>query len=144
MTLPRLWAFLAVALPTLAALVASLSTVDLTYQLRAGAEILGGRGIPRSTPGRSRRRASPGSTSSGARRSFLAASTRSAAGRVWCSSARVWSALIFGCLFLVAPPGGLADRGAALLTLAAFVVAAPALALRPQLVRDGALRASSC
>jgi hypothetical protein len=46
MTLPRLWAFLAIALPTLAALIAAMSTVDLTYQLRAGAQILSGQGIP--------------------------------------------------------------------------------------------------
>ncbi len=47
MSLPRFWAFLAVALPVVAALVASLSTVDLTYQLRAGAEILASSSIPR-------------------------------------------------------------------------------------------------
>ncbi len=46
MSLPRLWAFLAVALPTLAALVAGLATVDLAYHLRAGAEILDTRAIP--------------------------------------------------------------------------------------------------
>jgi len=37
-SLPRLWAFLAVGLPALAAIVASMSTIDLTYQLRAGAD----------------------------------------------------------------------------------------------------------
>ena len=46
MTLTRLWAFLAVALPVLAAMLASLSSVDLTYQLRAGSEILDLRAIP--------------------------------------------------------------------------------------------------
>ena len=46
MTLTRLWAFLAVALPVLAAMLASLSSVDLTYQLRAGREILGPGAIP--------------------------------------------------------------------------------------------------
>ena len=45
-TLPELWLFLAVALPVLAALIATLPTVDLAYQLRAGADILAGRGIP--------------------------------------------------------------------------------------------------
>ena len=38
MTLPRLWVFLAIALPTLGAVIANLPSVDLTYQLRAGAE----------------------------------------------------------------------------------------------------------
>ena len=46
MTLPRLWAFLAIGLPVLAALIANLPSVDLTYHLRAGAEILAGQGIP--------------------------------------------------------------------------------------------------
>jgi hypothetical protein len=45
-TLPRLWTFLAIALPTFAAIIANLSSVDLTYHLRAGAGILGGGGIP--------------------------------------------------------------------------------------------------
>jgi hypothetical protein len=45
-TLPRLWVFLAVALPALAALIANLPSVDLTYHLRAGAGILDGGGIP--------------------------------------------------------------------------------------------------
>ena len=46
MTLPRLWIFLAIALPALGALIANLSSVDLTYHLRAGAAILDGGGIP--------------------------------------------------------------------------------------------------
>ena len=45
-SLSRFWLFLAVALPVLAALLAPMSTVDLTYQLRAGAEILDTGAIP--------------------------------------------------------------------------------------------------
>ena len=40
MSLRHLWAFLAVALPVLAALIAPLPATDLTYHLRAGEEIL--------------------------------------------------------------------------------------------------------
>ena len=40
MSFARLWAFLAVGLPVLAALIANLSSVDLAYHLRAGGEIL--------------------------------------------------------------------------------------------------------
>ena len=40
MTMSRLWAFLAVALPVLATMIGSLSTTDLTYHLRAGNEFL--------------------------------------------------------------------------------------------------------
>ena len=46
MSLRALWAFLAVALPVLASLLAPLSTVDLAYQLRAGADILATGRIP--------------------------------------------------------------------------------------------------
>ena len=46
MSLDRLWAFLAVALPMLGALIANLSSVDLAYQLRAGDEILASGAIP--------------------------------------------------------------------------------------------------
>ena len=46
MTLARLWAFLAVGLPVLAAFIANLSTVDLAYHLRAGGIILDTGRIP--------------------------------------------------------------------------------------------------
>ncbi len=48
--------------------------------------------------------------------------------------------VIFGSLFSIARHRGLDARVAALLTLAAFVVAAPAMALRPQLLGHGLLR----
>ena len=47
MTFRRLWASLAVLLPVLGAMLAGLSTTDLTYHLRAGSEMLAGGGIPR-------------------------------------------------------------------------------------------------
>jgi len=45
-SLRQLWAFLAIALPVLAAVIAPLPSVDLAYHLRAGAEILATRAIP--------------------------------------------------------------------------------------------------
>ena len=45
-TLAALWTFLAIALPTLAALLAPMPAVDLAYQLRAGGEILDSGAIP--------------------------------------------------------------------------------------------------
>jgi hypothetical protein len=48
MTLADLWRFLAVALPALGALIATLPSVDLTYHLRAGSEILETGSIPTS------------------------------------------------------------------------------------------------
>ncbi len=46
MSLNRLWVFLAIALPAFAALLATMSTVDLAYHLRAGGEILTNRAVP--------------------------------------------------------------------------------------------------
>jgi hypothetical protein len=133
-TLTRLWAALAVLLPIIAALAATLSAVDLAYHLRAGEQILAGDGIPR-----------------------VDTFTFTAAGREWVD--QQWGAqvvlaaiyrlsgwtglvvlraafagLVFGLLFLACRVRGADVRSAAGLSLAAFIVAAPALALRPQLV----------
>ena len=133
MSLNRLWLFLAVALPVLAAVIAPLSTVDLTYQLRAGAEIIAARALP-----------------------TVDTWTFTAAGSSWVDQqwgAQVllslvedvgsWTGLVllravltgivFAALLLVARRRGLDTRTAALLVIAAFVVAAPAMGLRPQL-----------
>ena len=133
MTLPRFWAFLAVALPTLAALLASLSSVDLTYQLRAGAEILAARAIPQVDTWTFTAAGLPWFDQQwGAQ--VLLASTYDVAG--WTGLAVLRAALvaaIFASVFLVARQAGLANRTASWLTLGAFAIAAPALALRPQL-----------
>ncbi len=135
-TLAELWTFLAIALPVLASLIATLSAVDLAYQLRAGAQILIGSGIP-----------------------AVDSWTFTAAGLAWFDQqwgAQVILAQVFavagwtGLVLLRAALVGLISgliliairlrapgthpRTAALLALAAFVVMAPALALRPQLL----------
>ncbi len=133
-SLSRLWAFLAVALPVLASVIAPMSTVDLAYQLRAGDEILAGGAIP-----------------------SVDTWTFTIAGRPWIDQqwlAQVlfhagdalggWMALVlfraaltgltFGLLYATLRASGVLTRHAALLTIAAFVVAAPAMAMRPQLL----------
>lgn len=135
-TLPELWTFLAVVLPVLAALAASLPTVDLTYQLRAGGEILAGRGIP-----------------------SIDQWTFTAAGQPWLDQqwgSQValsavfqitgWTGLALFRAALVGTVAGLIlvairsvapamrPRSAALLGLGAFIVMAPAMALRPQML----------
>ena len=135
-TLAELWTFLAIALPVLASLIATLPAVDLAYQLRAGAEILDGSGVPR-----------------------VDSWTFTATGRAWFDQqwgaqvilAQVfavagWTGLVVLRAALVGLTSGLIltairlrapdlrPRTAALLSLAAFVVMAPALALRPQLL----------
>ncbi len=134
MSLSRLWVFLAVALPALAALIAPMSTVDLTYHLRAGGEILAAGQTP-----------------------TLDDWTFTAGGTAWVD--QQWGAqvvfalverlggwtgivvlraaltgLVFACLYLVSRRNGLDARTSGLLSLLAFLVAAPAMAMRPQLL----------
>ena len=133
MTLPRLWAFLAIALPTLAALIAAMSSVDLTYHLRAGAQILAGDGIPAVDTWTFTAAGLPWFDQQWGAQVVLSAAYQMAGwtGLVILRAGLV--ALIFGCLFEIGRRHGLGLRLAAWLALAAFVVSAPALALRPQL-----------
>jgi hypothetical protein len=133
-SLSRLWTFLAVALPVVAALAANLPSVDLAYHLRAGAEILATGSIPN-----------------------VDTWTFTAAGAPWLDqqwgaqvvlrmveSAGGWTGLalfraglvglIYACLFVIGRRAGLPARATALLVLAAFLVGLVALALRPQLL----------
>ena len=144
LTLPQLWAFLAVALPALAALVASLPTVDLAWQIRAGNEILATTSIPsvdRWT-----------FTASGAAwvdqqwgAQILLALVHNLFG--WAGLA-VFRAVVVGAILAAVaiaitrrnPALGL--RTVAWLTIGAFLVASPALAVRPQLLGIAAFAAS--
>jgi len=133
-SLSRLWLFLAVALPVLASLLASMSTVDLTYQLRAGAEIIATRSVPSSDSWTFTAAGQPWVDQQWGAQVVLAAVERIGS---WTGLALVRALLtgvIFGALVVVARRRDLAARTTALLVLAAFVIAAPALALRPQLL----------
>lgn len=134
MTLTRLWAFLAIALPVLAAMLASLSSVDLTYQLRAGGEILDARAIPTVDSWTFTAFELPWLDQQWGAQVVLETVYRLGGwtGLVVLRAALV--GLIFGCLLLIGVRRGLGARRAAWLTLAAFLVASPALALRPQLL----------
>jgi hypothetical protein len=132
-SLPRLWAFLAIGLPALAAIVASMSTIDLTYQLRAGAEILEARAIPSVDSWTFTVHGQPWFDQQWGAQVALSATSDLGA---WTGLVLLRATLVgltFGCVFAVARLAGLAARNASLLTLASFAVAAPALALRPQL-----------
>lgn len=133
MSLPRLWATLAILLPVLAALVANLASVDLAYQLRAGGEILDGHGIPTqdtwtfTVPGQ------PWLDQQWGAQVILAAVHRVAG---W-TGLVVLRAVLVGCLFglvyAACRARGADVRRAAWLAIAAFIVSAVALGLRPQL-----------
>ena len=135
-TLPRLWIFLAVALPVLGSLLAALPAVDLAYHLRVGAEILATGRIPTTDTLTYTVAGRPWVDQQWGAEVILAAVYRAGG---WTALAVLRAALVGTTFGLVA----LAIRGrnpaltlrtVALLSLAAFVVSVTTLALRPQLI----------
>ena len=134
MSLSRLWLFLAVALPVLGSLLATMSTVDLAYHLRAGAEILAARALPSADSWTFTAAGEPWVDQQWGAQLVLR-SAEALGG--WTALAVLRAALIgaiFGLLLVIIRRSGLGPRVAAGVTLAAFAVALPALALRPQLL----------
>lgn len=134
MTMSRLWAFLAVALPVLGTMIGSLATVDLTYHIRAGNEFFDTGAI-----------------------SMVDTWTFTAPGTRWVNqqwgaqllfagifNVGGWTGLLlfralltgitFASIYALCRGGGVSIRVSALLTLAAFSVVAIALGLRPQAI----------
>jgi hypothetical protein len=132
-TLTRLWVVLALALPVLASLLATISTVDLAYHLRAGAEILATGRIPATDGWTFTMLGQPWVDQQWGAQVVLRL-VESVGGWIGLAVSRaVVVGLIFGGTALIALRRGLDQRTAAILSLIAFAVAAPALALRPQL-----------
>ncbi len=133
LTIDELWTVLAVALPVLAAVIAPLSTVDLAYLVRTGELMLGSGTLVTTDP----------FTFSAAGQPWLnqqwgAELVLSAVFRVggWPALALLRAILVGSIFWLVLRAcrrAGAEPRTAAWLTLASFLVAAPALGLRAQL-----------
>ena len=134
MSLRHLWAFLAVALPVLAALIAPLPATDLTYHLRAGEEILTTGRIPAVDTWTFTIAGEPWLDQQWGAQVILTAVYRIAGwtGLVLFRAALV--GLIAASIFELCRRQGTGVRLAAWLALGAFAVAAPAMALRPQLI----------
>ncbi len=133
MSLARLWAALAILLPILGAFIANLSSVDLAYHLRAGTEFLDGAGIPAHDTFTFTAAGEPWLDQQWGAQVILATVFRLAG---WTGLVVLRAALVgvlFGLVFAACRLRGADLRRAAWLTLAAFVVSAVALALRPQL-----------
>jgi hypothetical protein len=133
LSLPRLWAFLAIALPVLGTLIAGLSAVDLAYNIRAGDEILAARALPSVDTWTFTAAGSAWLDQQWGAQAVLAAAYGLAG---WTGLVLLRVALIaamFAAVFGAARAAGLDLRRAAWLTLASFAVVAGALALRPQL-----------
>ena len=133
-SLNRLWLFLAVALPVLASLLAPMSTVDLTYHLRAGGEILATGAIPAIDTWTFTAAGQPWVDQQWGAQVVLALAERLGSWTGLVLFRALLTGLIFGSVLAMARRRGLDARTAALLTIGAFLVAAPAMALRPQLL----------
>jgi hypothetical protein len=130
----HLWAFLAVALPVLAALVAALPATDLTYHLRAGEEILTAGRIPTTDSWTFTIAGEPWFDQQWGAQLILATVYRLGGWLGLVVFRATLVGLIAATVFEMCRRQGTGIRGAALLALGAFAVAAPALALRPQLI----------
>jgi hypothetical protein len=137
MSLGSLWRFLAVALPVLASLIASLASVDLTYHLRAGNEILATGSIPATDTWTFTAAGAPWFDQQWGAQVILALVERLGGWAGLAIARALMVGFVFGTLALIVRRRGVVDRTAALLVLGAFVVAAPSLALRPELLGLG-------
>src|SRR5688572_9326840 len=132
-TLPRLWAFVAVFLPVVTALAASLSTIDLAYQLRLGAVMLDTGELVRSDTFTFTALGAPWVDQQWGAQIILDLVYRAGG---WAALALLRAGLtgaIFLFVFLSCRAAGATMRRSAWLTLASFIVAVGGLSLRPQL-----------
>jgi hypothetical protein len=132
-SLSRLWLFLAVALPVLAAVLAPMSSVDLTYQLRAGTDIIDTREIPTADTWTFTIAGLPWFDQQWGAQIVLAAVYQAAGWTGLVLLRALLTAIVVGATLAITRQRGLDPRLAAVITLLVFVVAAPAMALRPQL-----------
>lgn len=134
MAINRLWVFLAVGLPALASLLASMSAVDLAYHLRAGNEMLSTGTIPTVDTWTFTAAGIPWVDQQWGAQIVFALAERLGG---WTGLAILRATLtgaIFASVVVIGLRRGLDARSAALLAIVVFVLAAPAMALRPQLL----------
>jgi len=133
MSFERLWGWLALALPALGGLLAPISMVDLAYQLRAGHQILGSGRIPAVDTWTSTVAGAPWLDQQWGAQVVLSA----VAGLAGWPGLPILRALLIAVAFAAIAAAcrerGAGHRAAAMLGLLAFLLASPALALRPQL-----------
>ena len=131
--LDRLWLFLALALPALASLIAPLPAVDLAYQVRVGELILTTGQIPAADTFTFTVAGSPWVDQQWLAQVLLALGFRAGGWELLAVLRAVLVAGAFGLVAAAAIARGASWRSASILSLVAFAIASPALALRPQL-----------
>ncbi|MGH2464992.1 MAG: hypothetical protein ACRDGI_05990, partial [Candidatus Limnocylindrales bacterium] len=133
LTFPQLWVALAILLPVLAALIATMSTVDLAYNIRAGELILDQGAVLRTDPFAFTTGGGAWLDQQWGAQVLLALGYRAGG---WALLALVRAglvALVMGLVFVACRRSGAGLRVAAWLAIASFVLASAAMGLRPQL-----------
>ena len=134
LSLPELWACLAVLLPVLGALIASISTVDLAYHLRAGGIVLDSRALPSPDTFTFTAAGLPWLDQQWAAQAGLAGVFRVGGWALLALLRAGLVGLVSWFVFRACRRAGSGTRVAAWLTLAGFGVGLVALGLRPQLL----------
>ncbi|HEY2887416.1 MAG TPA: hypothetical protein VGJ17_02290 [Candidatus Limnocylindrales bacterium] len=133
LTFPQLWVALAILLPVLAALIATMSTVDLAYNVRAGELMLDQGAVLRTDPFTFTAGGGAWLDQQWGAQILLALGYRAGG---WALLALIRAGLVaavMGLVFVACRRSGAGLRVAAWLTLAAFILASAAMGMRPQL-----------
>jgi hypothetical protein len=128
------WATLSLLVPTLIALLARMGSIDLAYHIRAGEEMLDTHVLLRHDTWLFSLPAGTAWTDQQWGAQVLFAAVYRAGG--WYAETAVWAALsglTVWFVYLACRSRGASPRGAALLTVGGYLVAQPALGMRPQL-----------
>ena len=129
----RLWVVIALALPALLSLLVPLPAVDLAYQVRAGDEILASGALPAVDTWTYTIAGAPWVDQQWLAQVLLALGYRIGGWELLAVARAGLVVVALGLLLAALVERGTPTRIAAILTLVAFLLAAPALALRPQL-----------
>ncbi len=129
----RLWVVIALTLPALLSLLVPLPAVDLAYQVRAGDEILATGALPTVDTWTYTIAGAPWVDQQWLAQVLLAAGYAIGGWELLAVARAALVVLTLGLLLAAMVERSAPIRTAAVLTLVAFLLAAPALALRPQL-----------
>jgi hypothetical protein len=132
LTFPRLWVALAILLPILAALLATLSTVDLAYHVRAGQLMLDQGSVLRTDPFAFTTGGAAWLDQQWAAQILLALGYRAGGWSGLAILRAVLAAVIVGLVLIACRRQGVGLRVAAWLTIGSIILAPAAMGLRPQ------------
>jgi hypothetical protein len=142
LTMPELWACLAVLLPVLGSLLATISTVDLAYHLRAGAILLDSHTLPSPDPFTFTAAGLAWLDQQWGAQAVLEAIYRAGGWALLAVARAGLVGLIAWLVYRGCRSAGTGIRVAAWLTLAGFGVGLVALGMRPQLLGMGLFAAT--